>query len=62
MRDEGLLHPAHPIGRVPAEVAPASSVLPVTVFTFVHEDATHMGERRLNAIECAGIYPPNREK
>ena len=35
---------------------------PVTVFTFVHEDATHMGEGRLNAIECAGIYPPNREK
>ena len=34
----------------------------VTVFTFVHEDATHMGKRPIDAIECAGIYPPNREK
>ena len=45
-----------------AEVATASSMLAVTVFTFVHVSAAHMGEGRLNAIECAGIYPPNREK
>lgn len=34
----------------------------VTVFTIVHEDAAHIGKVRLNAIEYAGIYPPNREK
>ena len=35
---------------------------PVTVFTFVHVSATHIGKVPLNAIEYAGIYPPNREK
>jgi len=34
----------------------------VTVFTFVHADAAHIGKAPLNAIEYAGIYPPNREK
>ena len=62
MRHAGLLHPAHPIGRAPARRGHGLVPDAVTVFTFVHEDATHMGEGRLNAIECAGIYPPNREK
>ena len=35
---------------------------PVTVFTFVHVSAIHIGKVRLNAIEYVGIYPPNREK
>ena len=62
MRHEGLLHPAHSIGRTPATRGHGLVPDAVTVFTFVHEDATHMGKRPLDAIECAGIYPPNREK
>ena len=62
MRHEGLLHPTHPLACVPRGGGHGLVPDPVTVFTFVHVSATHIGEGRLNAIECAGIYPPNREK
>ena len=62
MRHAGLLHPAHPIGDVSRGGGHGLVPDPVTVFTFVHVSATHIGTVRLNAIECAGIYPPNREK
>ena len=62
MRHEGLLHPAHPIADAPRGGGHGLVPDPVTVFTFVHVSATHIGEGSLNAIECAGIYPPNREK
>ncbi len=38
------------------------SQLAVTVFTFVHGGVPHVGTVPLNAVECGGIYPPNREK
>ncbi len=62
MRHEGLLHPTHPIADAPRGGGHGLVLDAVTVFTFVHGSAAHMGEGRLNAIECAGIYPPNREK
>ena len=62
VRHAGLLHPADPIGDMPRGGGHGLVPDPVTVFTFVHEDATHMGKRPIDAIECAGIYPPNREK
>ena len=62
VRHAGLLHPAHPIGDVPRGGGHGLVPDPVTVFTFVHVSATHIGKGSLNAIECAGIYPPNREK
>ena len=62
MRHEGLLHPTHPLACVPRGGGHGLVPDPVTVFTFVHEDATHMGTRPIDAIACAGIYPPNREK
>ena len=62
MRHEGLLHPTHPLACVPRGGGHGLVPDAVTVFTFVHEDATHMGKRPIDAIECAGIYPPNREK
>ena len=62
MRHEGLLHPTHPLACVPRTGGHGLVPDPVTVFTFVHVSAAHMGEGPLNAIECAGIYPPNREK
>ncbi len=62
MRHEGLLHPAHPLACVPRGGGHGLVPDAVTVFTFVHEDATHMGESLLNALEYGGIYPPNREK
>mgnify|MGYP001727887471 FL=1 len=62
MRHESLLHPAHPLACVPRGGGHGLVPDAVTVFTFVHGSAAHMGEGRLNAIECAGIYPPNREK
>ena len=62
MRHEGLLHPTDPIACVPRTGGHGLVPDPVTVFTFVHEHAAHIGKAPLNAIECAGIYPPNREK
>ena len=62
MRHEGLLHPTHPLACVPRGGGHGLVPDPVTVFTFVHVSATHIGKVPLNAIECAGIYPPNREK
>ena len=62
MRHEGLLHPTHPLACVPRTRGHGLVPDPVTVFTFVHEEATHMGKRPIDAIEYAGIYPPNREK
>ena len=62
VRHAGLLHPAHPIGDVSRGGGHGLVPDPVTVFTFVHVSATHIGKVPLNAIEYAGIYPPNREK
>ena len=45
-----------------AAQAPASSIVPVSVFTFVHVTPARMRKGAANALECGGIYPPNREK
>mgnify|MGYP001645008759 FL=1 len=37
-------------------------MLPVSVFTFVHVTPARMRMGAANALECGGIYPPNREK
>ena len=44
------------------EVATASSILPVSVFTFVHVTPARMRMGAADALEYGGIYPPNREK
>lgn len=62
MRHAGRPHPAHPIADALRGGGHDLVPDPVTVFTFVHGSAAHMGKVPLNAIECAGIYPPNREK
>ena len=42
--------------------APASSIVPVSVFTFVHVTPARMRMGAASALEYGGIYPPNREK
>ena len=62
MRDEGLLHPTHPLACVPRGGGHGLVPDPVTVFTFVHVVPARMRMGAANALECGGIYPPNREK
>lgn len=47
---------------MPADEAPASFIVPVSVFTFVHVTPARMRMGAADALEYGGIYPPNREK